>query len=67
MQAEELKYKYCYANYSQESVKRFCDKYDVMSPILCGEVIEDDKISKSSTILGERLQLESRFLQCLRS
>jgi len=59
VQAEELKYKYCYANYSQESVKRFCDKYDVMSPILCGEVIEDDKIStrKVKSIKEEQLSI----------
>lgn len=51
--------KYCYANYSQESVKRSCDKYDVMSPILCGEVREDDKIStrKVKSIKEEQLSI----------
>lgn len=51
--------KYCYANYSQESVKRSCDKYDVMSPILCGKITEDDKIStrKVKSIKEEQLSI----------
>lgn len=37
--------KYCYANDSQEHVENNCKKYNAMSPILCGEIMEDDKIS----------------------
>ncbi len=38
--------KYCYANYSEESVVRNCVKYDPESPILCGTLDEDDKLTK---------------------
>ena len=37
--------RYCYANYSYESVVANCRSYDVNSPILCGVVAEDDKIT----------------------
>lgn len=37
---------YCYANHSQESVRRNCGQYDVNSPILCGNVTKEDKISE---------------------
>lgn len=36
---------YCYANYSPKSVVENCRLYDVNSPILCGRVTEDDKIT----------------------
>ncbi len=38
--------KYCYANYSEESVSKNCNKYDPDSPILCGILAEDDKITE---------------------
>lgn len=38
--------KYCYANYSRESVDRRCREYDPESPILCGRVGEEDKITE---------------------
>lgn len=38
--------KYCYANYSEESVSRNCNKYDPDSPILCSILAEDDKITE---------------------
>jgi len=38
--------RYCYANYSEESVLRNCNKYSYSSPILCGQVSEDDKITE---------------------
>ena len=38
--------KYCYANYSEESVRRNCESYDAMSPILCGEISDEDKITE---------------------
>lgn len=37
---------YCYANYSQDSVRENCSKYDAASPILCGMITEEDKISE---------------------
>ena len=37
---------YCYANYSTESVIKNCKKYDPESPILCGSLEEDDKITE---------------------
>lgn len=36
---------YCYANYSQENVKKNCKNYDPNSPLLCGTVGLDDKIT----------------------
>lgn len=38
--------KYCYANYREESVSKNCNKYDPDSPILCGILAEDDKITE---------------------
>lgn len=38
--------RYCYANYSEESVVRSCSKYDPKSPILCGTLDENDKITE---------------------
>lgn len=38
--------RYCYANYSGESVARNCSKYDPASPILCGTIEENDKITE---------------------
>lgn len=36
---------YCYANYSFQSVETNAAKYDPLSPLLCGQVQEDDKIT----------------------
>lgn len=38
--------KYCYANYSEESVVNNCSKYKPESPILCGVIDEQDKITE---------------------
>lgn len=38
--------RYCYANYSQDSVMKNCSKYDPLSPLLCGVLTEDDKIKE---------------------
>lgn len=38
--------KYCYANDSRESVSQNCELYDVNSPILCGKISENDKITE---------------------
>ncbi len=37
---------YCYANYSQKSVSQSCKLYDVNSPLLCGEITENDRITE---------------------
>lgn len=36
--------KYCYANYSQDSVMKNCGKYDARSPLLCGSITEEDRV-----------------------
>lgn len=38
--------KYCYANYSTESVLENYKKYDVHSPLLCGTIRENDSITE---------------------
>lgn len=38
--------KYCYANYSPDSVQKNAANYDVDSPLLCGTVSEADKITE---------------------
>lgn len=38
--------KYCYANYSEESVEKSCSQYASESPILCGTLDERDKITE---------------------
>lgn len=38
--------KYCYANYSRESVLNSCRAYDPNSPLLCGNVRKEDKITE---------------------
>lgn len=37
---------YCYANNSRTVIDRTVQKYDVNSPILCGEITEKDKITE---------------------
>ena len=53
--------RYCYANYSYESVAANCRRYDPNSPILCGEIHEDDNITerkvKSLRVWQERIKL----------
>lgn len=38
--------KYCYANYNEEQVKANVKLYDVKSPILCGNIGKEDKITE---------------------
>lgn len=38
--------RYCYANESQDKVVRACSRYDVNSPILCGILAAEDRISE---------------------
>ena len=38
--------RYCYANYSEESVAGNCSRYDPGSPILCDTLRESDKVTE---------------------
>lgn len=38
--------KYCYANDGREAVMANCRKYDANSPLLCGSIAEEDRVSK---------------------
>lgn len=49
--------KYCYANYSIESVAKNCSKYDPESPILCGEIDENDMITERKVKSWKERQL----------
>ena len=51
--------KYCYANYSAESVIKYCEMYDVNSPLLCGRITDEDKITerKVRSLKQEQIQL----------
>ena len=51
--------KYCYANYSAENAVKNYKRYDSMSPILCGEITNDDKITerKIKSFKEEQLNL----------
>ena len=51
--------KYCYANYSEESVIKNCRKYDSKSPILCGALEENDKVTdrKVKSLKDQQLSL----------
>ena len=48
---------YCYANYSSKSVETNVAKYDPLSPILCGQVQEGDKITIRKVELLKETQL----------
>jgi len=37
---------YCYANHSEEQVVQNCGQYNPKSPILCGAIIENDRITE---------------------
>lgn len=49
--------KYCYANYSAESVIKNCSKYDPQSPILCGVLDKNDKITERKVASQKESQL----------
>jgi len=51
--------RYCYANETDTSVSNTCKRYRVESPILCGEIKEDDKITirKVKSLKEEQLSL----------
>lgn len=51
--------KYCYANYSKESVVKNFHSYNVNSPILCGQLMEGDKVTERAvkSIREEQISL----------
>lgn len=42
--------RYCYANHSEESIRKSCAAYDVHSPLLCGVVTENDRITERKCV-----------------
>lgn len=42
--------KYCYANYSRDSVMKNSQRYDANSPLLCSWVAEEDRITERKVI-----------------
>lgn len=49
--------KYCYASFSQESVLKNYNKYDANSPLLCGILTEEDKITERKVKSLKEVQL----------
>ena len=49
--------KYCYANHSAESVMRNAEKYDVHSPLLCGKITDEDRVTKRKVVSLRQGQL----------
>lgn len=50
--------KYCYANYSEESVVRNCSSYDPESPMLCGKPDQNDRVTERKVKLLKERQLQ---------
>ena len=48
---------YCYANYSAKSVGSNFQKYDPLSPLLCGHIEKDDKISTRKVVSLKETQI----------
>ena len=51
--------KYCYANYSNSSVKTNIRKYDPASPLLCSTLTDEDIITERS--VGSLIDTQLRF------
>lgn len=47
--------KYCYANYSRSSVIKNSSKYDPQSPLLCGMVTEEDRVTERKVKMLRRI------------
>lgn len=52
--------KYCYANYSMESVRRNLQCYNPKSPLLCGVLAEDDKVTERKMKSVKEAQMNFR-------
>ena len=48
---------YCYANYSAKSVESNFQKYDTLSPLLCGHIEKDDRISTRKVVSLKETQI----------
>lgn len=55
--------KYCYANYSDSRVENNCDLYNPKSPLLCGELTDEDKIieRKVKSLKEEQINMFDMF------
>lgn len=49
--------KYCYANYSEERVQKSCESYNPDSPLLCGQLTVEDKVTSRKVNSLKRQQL----------
>ena len=49
---------YCYANYSHENVLKDCGQYEIHSPILCGRISEEDKVTERKVKSFRKEQLK---------
>lgn len=52
---------YCYANYSRESVTKNSQGYDANSPLLCGQVTEENKITERKAVSLKETQQKLFF------
>lgn len=50
---------YCYANYSAKSVESNFQKYDPLSPLLCGHIEKDDRISTRKVVSLKETQIST--------
>ena len=48
---------YCYANYSAKSVESNFQKYDPLSPLLCGHIEKEDRISTRKVVSLKETQI----------
>ena len=55
---------YCYANSSQKKVDRISQDYDPHSPLLCGQVAEDDKVTERKMVSLRDSQLSFLANKC---
>lgn len=49
--------RYCYANFNRERVKRNLNLYDRDSPLLCGKIGQNDKITDRKTVSLKEQQI----------
>ena len=54
--------KYCYANHSADSVMRNAEKYSVHSPLLCGTITGEDRVTERKTVSLKQAQMQLELL-----
>ena len=57
---------YCYANYSAKSVESNFQKYDPLSPLLCGHIEKDDRISTRKVVSLKETQISIFDIKIIR-